>query len=68
MEDLLSTPEGVNLQSSWDQANSEEDLQKNVNELIPLVLGTRDGLKGNYFDTHSKWHLRLQLLTLSSSI
>ena len=63
MEDLLSTREGVDLQSSWDQANSEEDLQKNMNELIPLVLGTRDGPKGNYFDTHSKWHLLLLLLS-----
>ncbi len=54
MEELLESAEGVALQSSWGQANSEEDLQKNINELIPLVLGTRDGLKGNYFDTHSK--------------
>ncbi len=54
MEELLESAEGVALQSSWGQANSEEDLQKNINKFIPLVLASRDGPQGNYFDTHSK--------------
>ena len=53
VDNLLSSHVGRRLQNSWDQASSKDDLQTNINKLIPLVLGTRNAPGGKYWDTHS---------------